>query len=241
MTYIAQGSATQLHWLQQRLAGRGLPALADAGDPPDWLPADWQGFYLPPDSWLNVDPDHQATLLPRREQCQHHGIRLLELDGAWQPLGRDFGFMLLLGAEHAPSAAAITLLDALAPLPGAWLRCGPVGSARYTRQVWEALLFILRRHAPPTTGTPIALDWETTLRQQWQLWEQLLLLSRRYLDEHALAADNADARQAFAKAPSQQEHYAASLARLIVAAGGCHDAWRQLWETLPSQAKPPRN
>ncbi|MCD5363177.1 MULTISPECIES: hypothetical protein [Chromobacterium] len=236
MTYIAQGSATQLHWLQQRLARRGLPALADAGGAPPWLPADWQGFYLPSGSWINIDTDHQAALQPRQRHCQDHGAQLLELDGAWQALGRDFGFMLLLGAEQTPSAAAAALLDALAPLPAAWLRCGPVGSARYTRQVWEGLLFMLRQHAPPTPDTPIALDWENALRRQWQLWEKLLQLSLRYLERHGLDADAASARQAFAEAPWRQHHYAASLARLIVAAGGCQQAWQQLWSTLAAHA-----
>ena len=88
-----------------------------------------------------------------------------------------------------------------------------------------------RRHR-----TPIALDWENALRRQWQLWEKLLQLSLRYLERHGLDADAASARQAFAEAPWRQHHYAASLARLIVAAGGCQQAWQQLWSTLAAHA-----
>ncbi|MCS3806892.1 hypothetical protein HNO92_004579 [Chromobacterium alkanivorans] len=235
MTHIAQGSAPQLHWLQQRLASRGLPASAGASGLPSWLPRDWQGFYLPSGCWINVDPLHQASLPPRLRLCLEQGIPLLELDGAWQALGADFGFMLLLGAESAPPPDALALLDALAPLPAAWLRCGPAGSARYTRQVWEALLFMLRRQPPPCPSTPTAPDWETALREQWRLWEQLVRLSQRYLRERKLPEDNPTARRDFAEAPRQQEHYAASLAGLIVQADGCQQAWQQLWDDFAAQ------
>lgn len=236
VTYIAQGSAPQLHWLQQRLASRGLPASAGASGPPSWLPGDWQGFYLPSGCWINIDPLHQAPLPPRLRLCRKHEVQLLELDGAWQALGSDFGFMLLLGADPAPTADALALLDALAPLPAAWLRCGPTGSARYTRQVWEALLFMLRRQTPPSPATQTAPDWETGLRGQWRLWEQLVRLSQRYLRERKLPEDNPTARRDFAEPPREQEHYAASLAGLIVQADGCQQAWRQLWDDFAAQA-----
>lgn len=236
VTYIAQGSAPQLHWLQQRLASRGVSATADASGLPSWLPSDWQGFYLSSGCWINIDPLHQAPLPSRLRRCLEQGISLLELDGAWQPLGADFGFMLLLGAEPAPPPAALTLLDALAPLPAAWLRCGPAGSARYTRQVWEALLFMLRRHAPPSPVTQTVPDWEAALREQWQLWEQLVRLSQRYLTEQNLTADSATARQDFAEPPRQQNHYAASLASLILQANGCRHAWERLWSDFATQS-----
>lgn len=236
VTYIAQGSAPQLHWLQQRLASRGLSASAGASGLPSWLPRDWQGFYLSSCCWINIDPLHQASLSSRLRLCHKQGIPFLELDGAWQPLGTDFGFMLLLGAEPAPPPTAVALLDALAPLPAAWLRCGPAGSARYTRQVWEALLFMLRRHAPPSPATQITPDWKTALREQWQLWEQLVRLSQRYLTERNLTADSATARQDFAEPPRLQDHYAASLARLILQANGCQQAWGQLWSDFATQS-----
>jgi hypothetical protein len=236
------GTSPQLHWTCQRLLAAGLPCEVPEAKP-TWLPPDWEG-YLAGHCWLDLAMDDSQSLAARTEHCQQHGIALVEICTNWQPQGEVLGFMLLCGSNAPPSPAAVQWLDHCAPLPGAWLHCGPSGSARFTHHVMQALQhawqLALRQGA--ATGRPQRLDWEALMQQQWQLADKLLQLSQAYLHSHGIVPDPADSatlRQRFALPPSHQQHFAANLALLIVLAmqqrDTLHDILQQVFSRLQPQ------
>lgn len=215
------GTAPHLHWLSLRLRQRGL--LLDAGSiAPDWLPDDWQGFTAS-DCWLDVACDDSAKLALRMQHCQQQHLAAVEICGQWQPQGEQHGFLLLCGGALPLTSSTIRWLDTIAPLPGAWLHCGPVGSARYTLHVMNALQYAwqLAWQQLPSGSRPSAINWEQAMQQQFAMADKLLALSQQYLQQHDIPLAGQDAetvRTRFSLPPGQQTHFAANLALLIVLA-----------------------
>ncbi|NWK76941.1 hypothetical protein [Aquitalea sp. LB_tupeE] len=235
------GISPQLHWTCQRLLAAGLPCQVPE-ESPLWLPADWEG-YLAENCWLDLATDNSQALAGRAEHCRQHGIQLVEVCGSWLPQGESMGFMLLCGSNALPAPAAMQWLDHCAPLPGAWLHCGPCGSARYTHHVMQALqhAWQLGWQHNPTTAKPQQLDWEALMQQQWQLADKLLQLSQAYLRSHGMAPDPTDSatlRQRFAQPPSRQQHFAANLALLIVLAMQQRDTLHDIWQQVSAALQP---
>ncbi|MTD32755.1 hypothetical protein [Paludibacterium denitrificans] len=142
VTYTALGNAPYLPRFLHRLAAQGVVAyptphhLAQHG----WLPAAWQGF-LADNTLLDLTTDNTEQLLATQTLAQQHGKTLIEVSGSFLPAGAAHGFMLLVGYSGELPNAAQLWLDAAAPAPGAWLPCGPVGSARFTRYILDAMRF----------------------------------------------------------------------------------------------------
>ncbi|MBA4708882.1 hypothetical protein [Aquitalea aquatica] len=234
-----QGSAPHLHWLSQRLQARTLLRAAGARLPA-WLPADWQGF-AGERCWLDLATDDSGRLLERAEHCRQHDIALLEVCGQWLPQGEQFGFMLLCGGELPATSEARSWLDCAAPLAGGWLHCGPLGSARYTLHVINAMrhTWQLALQALPATGQPSCINWEQLMQQQSELADKLYLLSASYLQRQgidAAAYSASEARSNFALPVAAQSHFAANLAILIVLAmqqrETLHSMLQQVFSTL---------
>ena len=239
------GTSPQLHWTCQRLLAAGLPCKVPEASP-IWLPPEWEG-YLAGNCWLDLATDDSLALAARAEYCQQHGVSLVEICASWQPQGETMGFMLLCGSAERPCCSAVQWLDHCAPLTGAWLHCGPSGSARYTQHVLHALqhAWQLAWQQSPSTGKPQLLDWEVLMQQQWHIADKLLQLSQAYLSSHGITPDPADSsmlRQRFALPPSHQQHFAANLALLIVLAmqqrDTLHDILQQIFKHLQPHTAP---
>lgn len=234
-----QGSAPHLHWLSQRLQAGGLLRAAGARLPA-WLPVAWQGF-AGEHCWLDLAADDSGRLLERAAHCRQHDIALLEVCGQWLPQGEHFGFMLLCGGELPASSEARHWLDCAAPLAGGWLHCGPLGSARYTLHVINAMrhAWQLALQPLPATGQPSCINWEQLMQQQSELADKLYLLSASYLQRQgidAAAYSASEARSNFALPVAAQSHFAANLAILIVLAmqqrDTLHSMLQQVFTTL---------
>jgi hypothetical protein len=162
------GTAPHLHWLSLRLRQRGLLLPADE-TAPDWLPTGWQG-YTADNCWLDLGDDDSSALNLRLLHCQQQQVIAVEICGQWQPQGEQLGFMLLCGSALPLPANASRWLDNMAPIPGAWLHCGPAGSARYTLHVMNAMQYAWKlawQHLP-ASATPSAINWEQCMQQQWR-------------------------------------------------------------------------
>ncbi|MDF0604120.1 hypothetical protein HZU77_000425 [Neisseriaceae bacterium TC5R-5] len=231
MNYLIQGSALPLNWFRQRLLARGMPATLQPSMLLKPLPFDWQGCLVSDSAryyWLDTPLLQTSTWQQRRDICQQDGIEFIELNGQWQDLGLQFGFMLFTGYQQTYPLEVQALLDALAPMPKAWLPCGPPGSAHYTRQVWDALFFMLRAGLLGLGRPDSCLHWEDCWLQQWELYKNLEQLSRQYLTAQKLSVLGGNVVADFSVRPQQQPHYAANLARLIISLGDCNEIWQRL-------------
>jgi hypothetical protein len=236
------GTAPYLHWLSLRLRQRGLLLPADE-TAPDWLPTGWQG-YTADNCWLDLGDDDSSALNLRLLHCQQQQVIAVEICGQWQPQGEQLGFMLLCGSALPLPANASRWLDNMAPIPGAWLHCGPAGSARYTLHVMNAMQYAWKlawQHLP-ASATPSAINWEQCMQQQMAVADKLLSLSLRYLQQQGIDAAGHDAetvRTQFSLPPGQQTHFAANLALLIVLAmqqrDTLHSTLQQIFSTLQPQ------
>ncbi|MFC3533383.1 6-phosphogluconate dehydrogenase [Vogesella facilis] len=222
--------------LQQRLATGGLihPAVA-AGD--NCL--QWQQLLI------------HCGLLPLSSTPAAN--LALELNSPWLPPQAGSGFALLVAGQRQALQQARPLLDALAPQAGGWLYCGPLGAASFCRRVFDALFYLsgplLLQQA--ASGQPLPIDWPGLLLQQQELLQQLAALSRDYLQQQGdSAAANGEPWQVlddFRQPPQQQQHFARSLAHLLLLAHGLGENARQLLETAldlaaaaaPENAKSP--
>lgn len=163
----------------------------------------------------------------------------LGIDFAPHPLQQQLGFMLFVAGPARPDPTLSRYLDQLAPAPGAWLYCGPHGSARFCRQIFDALFYL----CGPILGVPDSTqarlpDWPHLLQKQWQLAEQLLALCQAYRHQHQdpPLAELASLLTAMATPPAQQDHFALALARLLQAGlqqqANCQQAFMLLWQRL---------
>ena len=159
----------------------------------------------------------------------------VELASMSHPLASEYGFMLFVGASPALCERARPLLDALAPVPGAWLWCGPMGSAQFCQRVFDAVLHI---HGPllseqllsPRT-TP---DWADFFTRQLDLADKLRQLAddyrARHHDHEPLTLETL--APWLTLPPKQQSHYALTLARLLSLALAQQQAIQPLFEQL---------
>ncbi|OWY38686.1 hypothetical protein CEK28_11360 [Xenophilus sp. AP218F] len=232
--YILQGLAPHLDWLQQRLSAQGLPVTRDRQPLPAWLPADWQGIWLG-DSWLDLDTDASPGLSAREQSCERHGAPLLELAGEWQAEGSRHGFILYYGGPKPPAPAAQALLDALSPLPGCWLPCGPPGSGRFCLQAFAGLRHACQQ-ALPLGAAPSGIDWQAGLARQLDLADKLGQLAENYLTQHAPDYLQGPKPEHWRLPPGQQAHFAANLAACLHLAASGRQDWRQLLQRLAAHA-----
>lgn len=210
MDITSVGVRPELEWTGQRLlaAGHRLVSIPGGGadcallapglrlELADHAPADWDAL-----------------------AGQHAGA-LVDVSGPWHPLGARYGFCLYAGGDAAALDTARPLLDALAPAPGTWLACGPLGSASFVHQVLDALLFacgLLGRAGWSSPGEPPSPpDWAALFAEQRLLAAQLLRLAQRYLAHHPAPQAPTDALlAALATPPGQHPHYAQLLAQWL--------------------------
>ncbi|MDN0076044.1 hypothetical protein QU481_14225 [Crenobacter sp. SG2303] len=207
LTVTAIGSAPHLAWFSQRLAGQGNTAAP--GPPPAGLP-EWTGLCLGSLCIDSADGLHWARQ-ERAAQCHALGLDYVELAGPWQEQGTQWGFILFVGGDEAALQRARPLLDALAPLPGAWMHCGPAGAASFTACVLAALSLPLA--ALPTLSPELSprdiTDWQAILSHQLETVRQLGILARDYLQSQGL-------REAPPSLSEPSPHYAALLAQLLL-------------------------
>jgi hypothetical protein len=161
--------------------------------------------------------------------------------GPWQAFGQQFGFVLFVGAQPETRETLAPILDALAPQAGSWLACGPAASGRFAAQIFDALTMAcaLASNAGWSTPgqTPQTPDWGAFFLQQQTLADKLLALAQLYLslypDEPDPHADDPwQQLAAFSQPPSQQAHFSANLARLIVLALTQREAQQQILSKL---------
>lgn len=240
VTYTALGNAPYLPWFLHRLAAQGVVAyptphhLAQHG----WLPAAWQGF-LADNTLLDLTTDNTEQLLATQTLAQQHGKTLIEVSGAFLPAGAAHGFMLLVGYSGELPNTAQLWLDAAAPAPGAWLPCGPVGSARFTRYILDAMRFAWQQAladlTPQSSQDPLHIDWQQLFQKQLTLAENMLALARQYLKRHGLDTETLETSTVlsdFSTPAREQAHFAANLARMIVLALGLGQAVQEIFSTI---------
>lgn len=165
----------------------------------------------------------------------------IELNACQHPLAQQYGFMLFVGCTPALREQARPLLDALAPLPGAWLWCGPRGSARFCRAIFDTLAYINGPLLSATLGSATPLpDWQAFFREQQTLAQHLLALARRY--RHAQHDDStpdlAALLQEFARPPHLHSHYALTLARLLELGLSQQQAMQDVFSRLQQASAP---
>lgn len=147
-----------------------------------------------------------------------HGNCYADLAAHWLPAGEQSGFAVYAGGAAAEASA---VADALAPLPGAWLDCGPAGSATFSWQCVEALRYA--QHLGLLHGAlPDADEW---LRRQQQLLARLDELAGRYLACHPAPAVCAPAFPA-----AGHPHFAQALALWLSHVLALRSAWQRLLE-----------
>ena len=210
MDLIVAGHCPQLQWIAERLRAAGHRLAPAAGDD-DGCALFAPGLRLELSDHAPADWDALAG--------QHAGA-LVDVSGPWHPLGARYGFCLYAGGDAAALDTARPLLDALAPAPGAWLACGPLGSASFVHQVLDALLFacgLLGRAGWSSPGErPSPPDWAALFAEQRLLAAQLLRLAQRYLAHHPAPQAPTDALlAALATPPGQHPHYAQLLAQWL--------------------------
>jgi hypothetical protein len=229
--WVLQGNAPFLDLVARRLARGGI-AVARAEAP--W--PDWNGL-----AHGTLRVDLQAAGLERAlrlaQRCADEGLRFAEIATRWHPAGEEWGFLLQTGAPEAVRAAVAAVADPLAPLPGAWLPCGPPGAAGFTARVFDALghsatLWLEATARPSAAAAPP--DWQAGLARQAELARMLLLLAEQYLAHYPATAED-DALPAGLPPPgSHAAHYARNLARLIELTLGQNASLRDLLAALSS-------
>ncbi|GGY02893.1 hypothetical protein [Paludibacterium paludis] len=239
MDLIAAGCHAALPWLAQRLKSRGYPVtrLNDVPEPLTRLGGE-VSCLIAEDTVIALAPSSAALALRMEAECLARGLRYAELTGPWQSYGTETGFILMTGTDESPPPVLPPILDALAPVPGGWLRTGPAGSACYTARVLDTLVFSCALASQASWAIPgEALrppDWETFLARLHQLADQLMALSLDYLGEerHNAEADPASVLADFARPPAEQAHFAGNLARVLVLALRQGKALEQLYLAL---------
>lgn len=241
MTIIALGSLEHNTWFCHRLSQRGL-AVRSGEDSGTHLPGllkqvNFAGL-LSGNCLIDTGNSSLAERHELARLCLGQGLEYAELSGHWLRLGEEHGFPLFVGTQATTRPHLQPILDALAPQASAWLYCGPPGAACYTSRIFDALslvcaLAIKAGWASPGTA-PQAPDWATFFAEQQILSDKLLEISRLYLSFHpeTTELDPWQQLKEFNQTPSQQLHFAANLARLIVLALGQRQALQEIFERL---------
>jgi hypothetical protein len=215
----ALGRSPQLDGILRRLTSRGI-VLAPEPPPSPFLVSDWLGLAAP-GLLVDLSGADVATLRHRADHCQSAPAAYVELAAPWLPLGEQLGFMLFVGAAPEAITAAEPILDAMAPLPGAWLHCGPAGAGAFVfglyRKIWQACTAGLA--SEPDNSERIWPDWLALQQRHQQLAQELHDSAQAYLD--GLPPDDrpeleTGLLQQFALPPMLQTHYARTLAAVIV-------------------------
>lgn len=219
MEIAALGRSPQLDCIVRRLTSRGI-VLAPAPPPSPYLVADWVGLAAP-GLLIDLTGAEPAVLRHRAERCRSSPAAYVELAAPWLPIGEQLGFMLFVGATSEAIIAAKPVLDALAPLPGAWLHCGPAGAGAFVfglyRKIWQACIagFPVQRGDSPLSPP----DWLALLQRHQQLARELHDRAQAYLDGLP-PSDRPELEpsllEEFALPPMLQAHYARTLAAVIV-------------------------
>lgn len=203
-TATLTGTQPHLDWIAARLAARGL-AVERVRD--DSVPAALQ---LPDGPALRL-PAVDETFVPqdtRAEACT-----------LWHPAGSELGFALFLGASPADLPRLAPWLDALAPLPGAWLHAGPPGAALFCQRILAAMQLAaglcIQAGLTPPGETPAPPDWGKLLLVQQHMMHGMQALARDYCQQHGADSLASDALADFAAPPARQAHFALNLARVL--------------------------
>jgi hypothetical protein len=246
MQIIPLGHEPHLEWIRRRLTAQGFclptePSLAPLV--PYAFAADWQALGYG-DVLLDLKRATPDSCAARERDCRAHGLGYVDVAANWQAPGEQQGFALFVGGANRALDGARPVLDALAPLPGAWLHCGPAGSGHFVATVFEALSYafglLLQAGWTAPGETPRPPDWNHFFGQQKELAANLLQLSQLYLVQHPAQWEAHDPWQLlaqFARPAHQQNHYALILAQLIELALGQGLALQAIFDTL-SQPHP---
>ena len=146
------GDSTRLTWLYTRLVQHGL-TVQHATSLPVSLPAhshiwcDTAGMAhclsapqrLTQGVLLDISGDGKVLLEPREQTLLTAQVHYLDVDGLIAEPGVQAGFALAVGGSSPIVRALTPYFDILAPLPGAWLAAGPVGSATFCCTIVHAL------------------------------------------------------------------------------------------------------
>jgi len=215
LTVASVGNAPHLSWFGQRLTTQGIavstmPAPAGLGD--------WVGLCS---GSLCIDTANGLhwTRQQHAARCSALKLDYLELAGPWQEQGGQWGFILFVGGDAPALEQARPLLDALAPLPGAWLHCGPAGSASFTAAVFATLSQPLAAlpQLTPERSPHDARDWQALLGKQLETTRRLGQLARDYLTSQGLP----EVAPSLAEPPP---HYASLLAQLLLVIASALDS-----------------
>jgi hypothetical protein len=234
------GSLSHNNWFAQRLLERGFAIDARASSAARLHALGHISAGLLVDNIL-VDTD-TVGLKARHELarcCAHQGLGYSEWAGHWLIPGVEQGFQLFTGSDVRQRDLLLPVLDALAPVPGAWLYCGPAGAGYYAAKVFDALTMAyteaIKAVLPDLQqGVLQAPDWQHFFRQQQQLAQKILQFSELYLslNPQEITLDPWQQLQAFALPPRLQGHFSANLAHLMVLALGRHSAVQEIFEHL---------
>ncbi|WP_028537054.1 hypothetical protein [Paludibacterium yongneupense] len=228
---MLQGKAPFLDLVARRLAQGGIDvARVDSPWP------EWNGLAL---GTLRVDL--QAAGMERAQRlgrlCRGEGLLFAEIAAHWQPVGEEWGFVMQAGGDERALAALAAIADPLAPLPGAWLPCGPPGAAGFTARVFDVLSrsvqLALQTQCPISGHAPAPPDWQAGLLGQAELARMVLLLAQHYVGYYPTSsAPHADAGEKHWPVPDGT-HYALNLARFIDLTLGQSASLRDLLLSLP--------
>jgi len=231
----------------RRLRARGLVVGGESSALRAMLPplvnTHWSGI-LVDEMVLDTSTPSLTGRHELEQACHAAGLSYAELSGPWHSLGEHYGFALFCGGPPDIRERLRPLLDALAPLPGAWLYAGPTGAGYFTAKVFDALCVaatLVPGREWPSAGSALPTpDWVAFFTQQQLLADRLLQLAQLYLSRQPPSPAPFDASQlleAFSRPPSEQAHYADHLARLIVLALEQRHCVQDIFERLVSQTR----
>ena len=198
LNILAFGNSLPLSWLTQRLRAQGHLVRVQhplSSDVVSHLPqnASCSGFMLE-QCLISIDERGNLASYWLEKTVSFSQFGYAEVVGNWHPAGVKFGFMFFLGCAAETCRTIHPFLEALAPLPDAWLYCGPPGSASFTHRVFSSLTCynFLTLRAEGHEAKPILLQpaWLIGfLQQHKQVALSLLRLSNAYLTRYPLSSE----------------------------------------------------
>ncbi len=174
-------------------APRTVWCMLPAGDPTGRALEALLGKLAPGDRVIDGANGHYRDTIARAQRFEAAGIGFVDAGVSGGVWGLEQGYALMLGGAAPDVTALERVLQALAPVPGQWLHCGPAGAGHFVKMIHNGIEYGLMQayaegfalmQAHPDFGldlAAIANNWtKGSVVRSW-----LLELTRDFLAEDA--------------------------------------------------------